>query len=78
MQIYAILCERQLLVQVYYVKPTDPKPKAVPFIKNLSVANGDHVVNAITFLHDGRMLVAVGSQTNAGMPGALGYLPVRS
>eukprot|EP00892_Ulva_mutabilis_P000625 jgi/Ulvmu1/10563/UM065_0017.1 len=60
---------------IYYVKPTDPTPKAVPFIENLSVANGDHVVNGIDFAHDGRLLVAIGSQTNAGMPGALGYLP---
>lgn len=28
------------------------------------------------FLHDGRLLIAVGSQTNAGIPGALGLLPV--
>lgn len=65
------------MLQIYYVKPDDPEPQAVPFIENLSVANGDHVVNGIAFAHDGRLLVAVGSQTNAGMPGALGYLPVR-
>lgn len=64
------------VLQVYYVKPTDPKPVAVKFIEGLSVANGDHVVNGIAFAHDGRLLVAVGSQTNAGIPGALGYLPV--
>lgn len=65
------------VVQVYYVKPTDNKPKAVKFIENLSVANGDHVVNGIDFAHNGHLLVAVGSQTNAGIPGALGLLPVR-
>lgn len=60
------------------MKPTDPQPVAVKFITGLSVANGDHVVNGIDFAHDGRLLVAVGSQTNAGIPGPLGYLPVSS
>lgn len=65
-------------MQIYYVKPSDAKPKAVKFIENLSVANGDHVVNGIDFAHNGHLLVAVGSQTNAGIPGALGLLPVCS
>lgn len=63
-------------LQIYYVKPSDAQPKAVKFIENLSVANGDHVVNGIDFAHNGNLLVAVGSQTNAGIPGALGLLPV--
>lgn len=63
-------------MQVMYVQPAVVGAEAVPVIENISVSNGDHVVNGIDFLHDGRLLVAVGSQTNAGIEGALGLLPV--
>jgi hypothetical protein len=59
------------------VQPNVAGAKPVPVIENISVSNGDHVVNGIDFMHDGRLLIAVGSQTNAGIPGALGLLPVR-
>lgn len=58
------------------MQPAVPAPKAVLVVDNISVSNGDHVVNGIDFLHDGRLIIAVGSQTNAGIEGALGLLPV--
>lgn len=66
-----------MLVQVMYVQPAVANAKPVSVVENLSVSNGDHVVNGLDFLHDGRLLIAVGSQTNAGIEGALGLLPVR-
>lgn len=63
-------------MQVMYVQPNAAEPTAVPLIENLSVSNTDHEVNGLDFLHDGRLIFAVGSQTNAGMPGPIGYLPV--
>ena len=65
-----------ILVQVMYVQPAVANAKPVSVVENLSVSNGDHVVNGLDFLHDGRLLIAVGSQTNAGIEGALGLLPV--
>lgn len=64
------------VMQVMYVQPAVAGAKAVAVVENLSVSNGDHVVNGLDFLHDGRLLIAVGSQTNAGIEGALGLLPV--
>ena len=37
-------------------------------IKNLPVSGFDHTVNGLDFLHDGRLIVAVGGMTNAGYP----------
>ena len=65
-------------MQVYYIQPNIQNAAPVKLIENLSVANGDHVVNGIDFLNDGRLLICIGSQTNAGIPGALGFLPVCS
>ena len=64
-------------MQVYFVRPNAGESEPVKVLENLSVANGDHAINGIDFLNDGRLLVCVGSQTNAGIPGALGFLPVR-
>lgn len=35
-------------------------------IRNLPVSAYDHLVNALEFLHDRRLLIAVGGNTNAG------------
>lgn len=59
------------------MEPNAAEPEAVQIISQLSVSNGDHVVTGLDFLHDGRLIVSVGSQTNAGIEGALGYLPAR-
>ena len=37
-------------------------------IKNLPVSGFDHAVNGVDFLHDRRLIVAVGGMTNAGWP----------
>lgn len=66
------------LLQVSYIQPNVAGAQMVTIIKNLSSSNGDHSTNDLAFTHDGKMLICVGSQTNAGIPGALGYLPVRA
>lgn len=37
-------------------------------VTNLPVSGNDHAINGLDFLHDGRLLVTVGGQTNAGWP----------
>lgn len=37
-------------------------------IRNIPVSDGDHSVNELVFTQDGDLLVAVGSNTNAGLP----------
>ena len=65
-------------LQVSYIMPNSPDPsKATKFLSNLAVSGTDHAVNNIAFLHDGRMLVGIGSHTNAGTVGGVGYMPVR-
>lgn len=61
---------------VSYIQPNSATPsKITTIIENISVANGDHTVNCLGFANEGPLLVCIGSQTNAGMPGVLGYLP---
>lgn len=41
----------------------------IAVVKNLPVADGDHSVNEMTFTQGGDLLIAVGGQTNNGLPG---------
>lgn len=51
--------------------------KTSTVISGLPVSNFDHAVNSLTFDNSGRLLVTVGSSTNAGVhePGKLGGVP---
>lgn len=46
-----------------------------PVVRNLGIANFDHVINGLEFDNQGSLLILSGSNTNAGIPGeGLGYL----
>lgn len=54
-------------------------PPIKDLVTNLPVSGYDHAVNGVTFTHQRKLMICVGSSTNAGVRGpSLRYLPVRS
>lgn len=65
-------------MQVSYIEPNAASVQLVPLIRNLPVSNHDHAPNQLEFDHAGRLLISIGSNTNAGVPlDKMGGLPVR-
>ena len=66
-------------LQVSYIQPAVLPIKIKTFITGLAVTPLGHAVNQLAFTHSGKLLIAAGGVTNAGIGSPRsGFLDVRS